>query len=166
MNQQMITNLRTLYCHDHKLSFCYEKMYRRKRRKYTRLSVAGVAMTTFGGILGGLTVEPWLPGVFAGIAVILQAYVKYSEMEARFSKCKVAYKSCNNIMDKIRSILIRTSTYKHDVFAEFITANEQQINACKFPIPGNILRKYQKLYPKNKDVLAQNVYNTTNPIDV
>ena len=139
-----------LHVHYFRKYWCYEKAYKKFRRRDLTIKLVSSGAIGAGVTAGGITLNPIILGVLVGGGVLLKVFSDFKNYSRQVEMCSFACTSYQKILNEIRAYL-RGQPYNHLHFVESLKITDDVIiDVC--PSISHYEKKFDKLC-KKKNVI-------------
>ena len=117
--EEVEQTLKEFYKFYHKKWWCYERAFRRYKRKSLSLSLLSAGSIISGAAAGGVTLNPIILGVLTTIGVIANVLSKFKKYDKKEESTRYAATTYKKVLDELRMYLrAGKEMYNHEDFAK------------------------------------------------
>ena len=114
------------------------------RRQKLALELISIGLSSIGAIVGGITLNPIILGIFTSCGVMIQAYLTKSDLNRRLNMCLFAHKNYDKTLIQLKGFL-RGIPYDNDIFLSDLKLLDDIISD-QAPSIDKYSKKYSKIF--------------------
>ena len=142
LSESDVKTLKDFYSHYHKKYWCFKRSYKSYKFLDDIFTISGICLVSIGTIAGGITLNPVVLGVGAG--VVVAGIGKKKNYERKIEMSRIAFTTYEKVLVELRSALRGDEWNKQDFIHRMKLIDEMIIDQT--PIADRFASRYNKKF--------------------
>ena len=147
LSEEIEKTLKEFYKFYHKKWWCYNKAFKRYKKKCLSLTILSAGSIISGAAAGGVTLNPIIIGVLTSIGVITKVLSNFKKYDKKVESTRYTATTYKKVLDELRMYLRRgKQIYNHEDFVKSMKIIDDVIVDNCPEVEAYLGKKYDKIF--------------------
>ena len=147
LSEEIEKTLKEFYKFYHKKWWCYNKAFKRYKKKSLSLTILSAGSIISGAAAGGITLNPIIIGVLTSVGVISKVLSNFKKYDKKVESIRYASTTNEKVLDELRMYLRGGKTlYNHEDFVKSMKIIDDVIVDNCPEVEARWKEKYEKIF--------------------